>query len=230
MNISEINWDGYKIIKFEWKISGKLRWVFFGKQIVELLGYKDNYSTVIKGNNKNEPKVDMDEYLEVKSKEVRKYSIPNIKINQRSEILLTEKGVCSLIQKSQTLIAVKKESLLKQLFPDKKIVILATRKEIEFIDMLEKILEPFGYEGIRQYNILNYKIDLYIPSINIAIEYDENNHNGYTYEQQDHRQIRIEKELKCKFIRVSDKKTHLWNCGYVIKQIQNIIIKNNINI
>ena len=44
-----------------------------------------------------------------------------------------------------------------------------------------------------QYKVLNYRIDFFMPYFNIAIEYDENNHKNYTYEQQEGRQKEIEK-------------------------------------
>lgn len=50
--------------------------------------------------------------------------------------------------------------------------------------MLEKTLSVFELKGIRQFKVGKYKIDYYLPSLNIAIEYDENKHKGYTYEQQ----------------------------------------------
>ena len=96
------------------------------------------------------------------------------------------------------------------------------RKEIDFLNQLEQSLKPFDIQGIRQYSILSYRIDFYIPSLNIAIEYDENNHDNYTYEQHEGRQEEIEKELGCKFIRVSDKNSNEYNIGYVIKNIFNL--------
>ena len=50
-------------------------------------------------------------------------------------------------------------------------------------------------------------IDYYIPSLNITIEYDENGHASYKYEEHEGRQKEIEKELCCKFIRVTDKES-----------------------
>lgn len=100
----------------------------------------------------------------------------------------------------------------------------STRKEIIFIKELENALKNFNIKGIKQYKILNYRIDYYIPKLNIAIEYDEDNHNNYTYEQHEGRQEEIEKELHCKFIRVSDKNNLGYNIGYVIKEIFNINI------
>lgn len=96
------------------------------------------------------------------------------------------------------------------------------RKEIKFLDQLEQTLEPFGIKGKRQYSVLSYRIDYYIPSLNIAIEYDENDHDSYTYEQHEGRQEDIENELGCRFIRVSDNNSNEWNIGYVIKNIFNI--------
>ena len=83
-------------------------------------------------------------------------------------------------------------------------------------------MSPLSIIGIRQYQILQYYIDYYIPSIKLAIEYDENNHKDYTYEKQELRQEKIEKELGCKFIRLSDANDNYYNIGLVVKEIINI--------
>lgn len=102
-------------------------------------------------------------------------------------------------------------------------IILYERKEIEFINALEQVLSPLSIIGIRQYQILQYHIDYYIPSIRLAIEYDENDHKYYTYEKQELRQEKIEKELGCKFIRLSDGNDNYYNIGLVVKEIMNIV-------
>ena len=94
-----------------------------------------------------------------------------------------------------------------------------TRKEISFLDELEEALRPFNIKGIRQYKVDNYRIDYYIPELNIAIEYDENDHIGYTYEQQGYRQVYIENRIGCTFIRLSDKNSNAYNIGLTIKEI-----------
>lgn len=99
---------------------------------------------------------------------------------------------------------------------------IKTRKELEFLDKLETSLIPFNIKGINQYTALNYRIDYYIPSLNIAIEYDENDHKNYSYEAHKGRQKEIEEELGCRFIRVSDKNSDEYNIGLVIKEIFNI--------
>ena len=93
-------------------------------------------------------------------------------------------------------------------------------KEIEFIDKLEESLKALNItDGIKQYNILSYRIDYYIPSLNISIEYDESSHENYTYKQQEGRQKEIEKELGCEFIRVTDKFSDEYNLGLVLNEI-----------
>lgn len=94
------------------------------------------------------------------------------------------------------------------------------RKEISFLNDLEQVLLPLGIKGVRQYKVFNYRIDYYIPDLKIAIEYDENDHKGYSYEKQEGRQKKIEDELGCRFIRISDKETNEEN----IKLITDIIL------
>lgn len=95
-------------------------------------------------------------------------------------------------------------------------------KANKFFDILEVALMVFDIRGIREYKVLNYRIDYYIPSLNIAIEYDENNHKGYSYEQHEGRQKEIEKELGCRFIRVTDEKEYNINANVVVKEIVKI--------
>ena len=99
------------------------------------------------------------------------------------------------------------------------LIIKADKKEIRFLDILEEALKPFNIKGVRQYTVLKYRIDYYIPSLNIAIEYDENNHKYYSYEEHQGRQKEIEEKIGCRFIRVSDEETHFYNVGYVIKEM-----------
>lgn len=99
---------------------------------------------------------------------------------------------------------------------------LKTRKELEFLDKLEQVLQPFKIQSERQYCIKTYRIDCYISSLNIAIEYDENNHQNYTYESHEGRQKEIEKSLGCRFIRVSDNYSDEYNIGCVLKSLFNL--------
>jgi len=76
--------------------------------------------------------------------------------------------------------------------------------------ILNQIEELSNYKIIRQYYIkkLGYWVDGYIPELNLVIEVDEEYHKNRK-ERDMKRQKEIEKELKCKFIRIKDKERHL---------------------
>lgn len=135
-------------------------------------------------------------------------------------VVINERGVLSLLQRSR-LSNIQKQELIKNLNLTEKVV-LTSRKEIEFIDQLEETLKPYNLTGVRQYKVGSYKIDYYIPSLNIAIEYDENDHLGYSYEAHEGRQKEIEDTLKCRFIRVTDNNTNNFNIGLVLKEMFNM--------
>ena len=150
---------------------------------------------------------------------------PQSKTKTMEVNIIPERDIYSLIENSELISCNIKQSLIEWLSSEGLICkcrFLHSRKEIEFIDQLEQALQPFNIKGKRQFQVLSYFIDYYIPSLNIAIEYDENEHINYSYEQHEGRQRNIEKELGCRFIRVSDKNTDSYNIGFVIKNIFNI--------
>ena len=198
---------------------------FVGKDLVEILGCnltgKHVASEYIKYHCDEEDYVLVDKIhpsngIEFDYKE----------LGQRGGWLVNSNGAISLIQKTKSKSIEYKTDLKNWLISENLIsdgIILESRKEIEFLTALEDALKPFNIKGVRQYHIESmgntYRIDYYIPSLNIAIEYDENNHNHYTYEQHEGRQKEIEEEIGCRFIRVSDEETHFYNVGYVIKEM-----------
>lgn len=181
--------------------------LFLAKQVATLLNERDG-STVarkVRESEKHKEKV----VIKGKYEQVQNYT------------LLTETGLFLSIQNSNKLDSNKKREIIKELKEQGlfKKLIVDSRKEVEFVSQLEQALQPFGVSGKCQYNVNGYRIDYYIPSMNVAIEYDENDHNGYAYEKQELRQQIIEEQLGCKFIRVSDSKPHAYNVGLVIKEL-----------
>ena len=58
------------------------------------------------------------------------------------------------------------------------------------------------------YTVLGYEIDLYFHEYKLAVEIAEYNHEDRDISREIHRQKALEKELGCKFIRISpDKKS-----------------------
>ena len=68
--------------------------------------------------------------------------------------------------------------------------------------LIGAIKDAFEGENMQtQYYVLGYKIDLYFPDYKIAIEDDEFNHIDRDPEYEAKRQIEIEEELDCIFVR-----------------------------
>lgn len=84
------------------------------------------------------------------------------------------------------------------------IISFVQNKEIKFRNQLAAIFDKFKIRYAFQYQVLKYRIDIYLLDYNIAIEYDENNHKYYTYEKQELREENIKEKLNCKFIMVTD--------------------------
>src|SRR4051812_30710840 len=81
-------------------------------------------------------------------------------------------GVVQAISQSRKLSSSEKEKLFKQ-FINETVVYVGGAKEIEFLTMLEKQLLVFGITGFsRQHTVNGKRIDLYLPQVNVAIEYD----------------------------------------------------------
>jgi very-short-patch-repair endonuclease len=143
------------------------------------------------------------------------------KLNNAGESFLTEAGVYKVISSSKKLSLYEKQSFLKTLFKKDYFPCLVF-KESEFFSLLEEALLPFDIEIKRQFSVGQYRIDGYIETLKIAIEFDENNHDNYNIKKDNERTAFIIKNLNCRFIRVSDKTSNCYNIGYIIKKIFNI--------
>lgn len=149
-------------------------------------------------------------------------------IQAKNIFILSERGYSKLVKSMNNYISEEKgkmiEEIMKKYFESSTPIIIneGTRKEIEFIEDLENILGAINVKGKKQYYINGYRIDYYIPLYNIAIEYDENGHKNYTYSEHEGRQKEIEKELRCKFIRVSDNNKNSENIAVILKYIMNL--------
>lgn len=161
--------------------------------------------------------MDEDEVIKLKNSNVGDLDFR--KLHNTGENFLTELGVSVLISRANKISIKTKQKIIKS-FNDNGYnlsLVALIRKEMEFLELLEGVLEPFEYICHKQYNVNGKYIDFYIEDLNIAIEYDENGHSSYTYEQQVGRQRIIENELGCRFIRLSDKESNAYNVGLVMK-------------
>lgn len=90
----------------------------------------------------------------------------------------------------------------------------SARFEYKYLNEIEDFLIVMNIDYAEQYQVDNYKIDLYIPKYNIAIEIDEEEHK-YKRDYDKIRQKYIEKQIYCKFIRINEGES----CGSAIARI-----------
>lgn len=172
---------------------------FVGNDVAKVLGYKDYRNAVA---------VRVDERDKTKSK--IKY-----KGKKRTVTLINEIGLTNLIVGCELLTqAQKKEWLAKFNLED----MLTSRKEIEFLQLLEGVLSPLGFTLERQYVVGNYRLDGLIPELGLAIEYDEAHHKRQKDKDKE-RELYIQNEIGCTFVRVSEDVKDSVNVGYVLHSI-----------
>lgn len=94
--------------------------------------------------------------------------------------------------------------------------VIPMKKEQEYIRIIKAAFKHL--EVYEQYPVRNYKVDLYIPSLNLVVECDEYGHEHYDIEKEIQRQLFIEKELKARFIRFNPDASD-FNIGDVINEI-----------
>lgn len=96
----------------------------------------------------------------------------------------------------------------------------SARFEYKYLNEIKDFLNLMNVESVEQYQVDNYRIDLYIPKYNIAIEIDELEHKykrDYDFTRQDY----IENKIHCKFIRINEGES----CGCAIARITKELYK-----
>lgn len=187
------------------------------EQIGRALGYSAPEKAIAKIHSRHKESLDK---FSVKS-EIK--NTEGTRIVMRHVTLYSIKGLFLILQYANVSERTKTDliNLVKQLGVDTShLVTISTRKELSFIDELEDFFSNFNIVGIKQYNVDNkYRIDYYVPCLQIAIEYDENNHQYYNQEKEKERMFYIKNKLRCQFIRVADSDSNSRNLGYVVKQL-----------
>ena len=82
--------------------------------------------------------------------------------------------------------------------------VLIGKNETQILNEIEKIIHS---KIERQYRVIGYSVDGYVPELNLVLEIDERHHykfNGNLRSKDIKRQIRIENALNCKFLRIKD--------------------------
>ena len=97
----------------------------------------------------------------------------------------------------------------------------SARFEYKYLNEIKDFLNLINVESVEQYSVGNYRIDLYIPKYNIAVEIDEKEHK-YKQDYDTIRQKYIEKQIHCTFIRINEGES----CGSAIARITKELYKS----
>ena len=109
---------------------------------------------------------------------------------------------------------------------DLNLLYLKEGKEIHYLNIIKHSFN--NIKTINQYKVLNYRLDLYFPELNLAIECDELGHLDRDNVYEKKREVEIIKTLNCTFIRFNPDEQD-FNIGKVINKINNIYIKYILN-
>lgn len=162
--------------------------IFYASEIGIVLGIKNVRKSVAKFDESKVVTGLMRETLNIKS---YKFSKNKKLIEDPTMILLTLSGAKRLIASSRSLIAQNLCNDIRYNF----------HKKVPELDFINKIQTIFSTEIFElQKCVLSYRIDLFMPKYNLAIEFDESHHK-YQGEQDKSRENDIIAKIGCKFLR-----------------------------
>ena len=205
---------------FENQEFGKVRTIiidgnpwFVGKDIALALGYSNTNGAIMQHICKDDKKM-------IKLSEIYKELDVDLPDHMKCSkiIVINRHGLSNLISKSEKIPIRKKESIMEKLGIN---ICMNGRKETEFMNDLRLFFSPIGVEVLSQYYIGLYRVDFYIPSMNLVIEYDEKDHKGYDSKIEHLRERFILDKLNCSILRVSDKNENSYNLGLIANFIFN---------
>lgn len=201
---------------YVYEIDGK-EW-FVGKDVIKTLGYSENSRPLRKwGESGAIVWEENKKKMYVKTLENTGMCVGHTsKIINNNVVFISKEGILQLISASEKLSQQQKQEWYNMFGITE---VYTSRKEIEFGCMLEEALGELEIKIVPQYNVDNkYKIDFYIPKLNIAIEYDEQQHQ-YCEKEDIERENYIKRKLGCKFIRCDYRDSDIKNLMKVLKYV-----------
>lgn len=153
----------------------------------------------------------------------RKEKLPNINGKIVGTVLVNKEGLRQILQRSRS---INVEILLKGLshFIQEPNKIVYACKEVSWLRIVKESFSQF--ESELQYPIGEYKIDLYFPKLQIAVECDENGHSDRSQEDEVIREKYIGMHLQCQMIRFNPDSPH-FNIGTTINKLLRLILARN---
>lgn len=193
---------------------------FIGKEVAEIFGYKNTRKAIIDHVDEEDKKIlTSGEIITCQVKKID-FRVPNNGMK-----IVNERGCYCLIQNSQKISSYEKQVLIEmfnKITGKENTIVVSSRFEISFGDKLKNTLKPLNIKVETQKPMFDgkYRIDFYLPEFNLAIEYDEKQHQQKENKIKDRqREEEIKEVLGCKFIRLDYKQDDNYNIGLVLKEI-----------
>ena len=142
--------------------------------------------------------------------------------NQQNYNVISLEGLYILVSRTQSS---KTLDLLNVLKLDKPKILKTIYHEQNYISIIIKAINGF-IDYKTQFQISKYRIDLYIPSLKLAIECDEKSHLPYAIKDKQ-REDEIKKLLNCQFLRFNPDDPN-FNIGNVINTVLKKYLKNSV--
>ena len=100
-------------------------------------------------------------------------------------------------------------------------------KEGTFGERLKLILQGIC-KVETQFPVLDYRVDFYLPEVNLVVEFDENDHKyGKKPEKDKQREKEIQQHLKCRFVRVKEDEPFDISLNRVLKSVFKYLLRDN---
>jgi len=140
---------------------------------------------------------------------------------------ITKKGIQKILATSRSIVPSVIQKFLDNPFIQSigiKMNVVYLKKEQEYINA---ICDAFDTTCHKQYSVKTFKIDLYMPEHNLAIECDEFDHYHRNADYEKNRERKIRYELGCNFFRFNPDEQN-FNIYRVIANISNKMNENKI--
>ena len=193
---------------------------FIGKEVASVLDYVDTKKAIQRHVDEEDKKIlTSGEIITCQVKKID-FRVPNNGMK-----IVNERGCYCLIQNSQKISSYEKQVLIEmfnKITGKENTIVVSSRFEISFGEKLKNTLKPLNLKVETQKPMFDgkYRIDFYLPEFNLAIEYDEKQHQQKENKIKDRqREEEIKEVLGCKFIRLDYKQDDNYNIGLVLKEI-----------
>ncbi len=182
-----------------------LNWPMTDQQLAELLGIQD-------GTVRQHRRINKKDLIEGVH-----YSLHYHDSNSRDQYLWLEEGGIFLARHCRQRKAKEFLELLGIAVREKSHI------ESDTISIIVNSLDGILHDFKKEHYVNGFRVDLYLPEINVAIECDERGHSNYPQFIEEYREDTISNNLKCTFLRYNPDEPG-FNIGKVVNKLFKMVL------